>query len=51
MGQTAIFVDGGYFDRVSRDCGSPRIDFGKLATSWRSRTTCFAPTTTTASPT
>ena len=32
MGQTAIFVDGGYFDRVSRDCGSPRIDFGKLAT-------------------
>ncbi|HEX8691522.1 MAG TPA: NYN domain-containing protein [Longimicrobium sp.] len=31
MGQTAIFVDGGYFDRVSRDCGSPRIDFGKLA--------------------
>lgn len=32
MGQTAILVDGGYFDRVSRDCGSPRIDFGKLAT-------------------
>ncbi|HYJ81213.1 MAG TPA: NYN domain-containing protein [Longimicrobiaceae bacterium] len=32
MGLTAIFVDGGYFDRVSRDCGSPRIDFGKLAT-------------------
>ena len=31
MGLTAIFVDGGYFDRVSRDCGSPRIDFGKLA--------------------
>lgn len=32
MGSAAIFVDGGYFDRVSRDCGSPRIDFGKLAT-------------------
>ena len=32
MSHTAIFVDGGYFDRVSRDCGSPRIDFGKLAT-------------------
>ena len=31
MGLTAIFVDGGYFDRVSRDCGSPRIDFGRLA--------------------
>lgn len=27
----AIFIDGGYFDRVSRDCGSPRIDFGKLS--------------------
>jgi uncharacterized LabA/DUF88 family protein len=32
MSSAAIFVDGGYFDRVSRDCGSPRIDFGKLAT-------------------
>ncbi|HEX8211789.1 MAG TPA: NYN domain-containing protein [Longimicrobium sp.] len=32
MSAAAIFVDGGYFDRVSRDCGSPRIDFGKLAT-------------------
>lgn len=30
--KAAIFVDGGYFDLVSRDCGSPRIDFGKLAT-------------------
>ena len=27
----AIFIDGGYFDRISRDCGSPRIDFGKLS--------------------
>ena len=27
----AIFIDGGYFDRVSRDCGSPRIDFGQLS--------------------
>jgi uncharacterized LabA/DUF88 family protein len=32
MNAAAIFVDGGYFDRVSRDCGSPRIDFGRLAT-------------------
>lgn len=31
MSAAAIFVDGGYFDRVSRDCGSPRIDFGRLA--------------------
>lgn len=31
MSMAAIFVDGGYFDRVSRDCGSPRIDFGRLA--------------------
>jgi len=31
MGRAAIFIDGGYFDRVSRDCGSPRIDFGRLS--------------------
>ena len=31
-GNVGIFIDGGYFDRVSRDCGSPRVDFGKLAT-------------------
>ncbi len=31
MSLAAILIDGGYMDRVSRDCGSPRIDFGRLA--------------------
>jgi len=30
-GNAAVFIDAGYFDRVARDCGSPRIDFGRLA--------------------
>jgi uncharacterized LabA/DUF88 family protein len=28
--RTAVFIDGGYMDRVSRSLGSPRIDYGLL---------------------
>jgi uncharacterized LabA/DUF88 family protein len=28
---TAIFMDGGYLDRISKDYGSPRINYGALA--------------------
>ncbi len=31
MGTVAIFVDGGYLDHVSMDCGSPRIDFARFS--------------------
>ncbi len=32
MGMTAVFIDGGYLDKVLRyDHAEPRIDFGKLA--------------------
>lgn len=29
--KTAVFIDGPYFDRVLRDCGSPRLDFEQLS--------------------
>lgn len=29
--KTAVFIDGPYLDRVAKDCGSPRLEIGRLA--------------------
>jgi len=31
MDVTALFIDGGYLNRVLRDLGSPRVDYGRLS--------------------
>ena len=29
--KTAVFIDGPYLDHVAKDCGSPRLDIGRVA--------------------
>ncbi len=49
MGTCAIYIDGGYLDKVlQQDYQQTRVDIGQLVEQMRASDTCFARTTTTA---